>query len=84
MDDDATGAGTVRFRNPATVAPPLGHYSHVAVVPAGARLLVLAGQTGHAADGQLPESPEAQFRNALTNILAILASEGAGPGDIGV
>jgi enamine deaminase RidA (YjgF/YER057c/UK114 family) len=72
----------IRFTNPPAVAPPLGHYSHLAVVPAGARLLVLAGQTGHAPDGSLPESAEAQYRGALSYLLAILASEGAGPGHI--
>lgn len=78
MLEPHTRGGPV-FRNPTEVAPPLGHYSHLAIVPAGTRLLVLAGQTGHAPDGSLPESADAQYRNALANVLAILASEGAGP-----
>jgi hypothetical protein len=40
-------------QRPQGVAPPLGAYSHLAIVPGGARLLVLAGQTGHATDGSL-------------------------------
>jgi 2-iminobutanoate/2-iminopropanoate deaminase len=72
----------IDFSNPPGVMAPLGRYSHLAVVPPGMRLLVLAGQTGHAPDGSLPADPAAQFRNALTNILTILASEGAGSADI--
>ena len=67
------------FRNPATVAPPIGAYSHVAIVPAGSVLLAFAGQVGNAADGSVPAEPERQYENALRNIVALLESEGAGP-----
>ena len=70
------------FINPAGVAPPLGRYSHLVVVPPGARLLVLAGQTGHAPDGNLPADAGEQWVNAMHNIKAILASQGAGMADI--
>ena len=65
--------------NPPSVAPPVGQYSHLAVIPAGFDILVLAGQVGVDADGRLPDSVDAQFRNALSNALAILRSAGAGP-----
>jgi len=78
-DPDGSAAPAPSFHNPPGMMAPLGHYPHLAVVPAGARLLVLAGQTGHAADGSLPDSVDSHYRNALVNVLAILASQGAGP-----
>ena len=71
-----------RFNNPDTVAPPLGAYSHVAVAPEGAALIALAGQVGNAPDGSVPEAPEAQYENALRNIVRLLESEGCTPADI--
>lgn len=71
-----------RFNNPDTVAPPLGAYSHVAVVPEGSTLIALAGQVGNAPDGSVPEAPEAQYENALRNIVRLLESEGCTPADI--
>ena len=56
--------------NPDTVAPPLGAYSHVTIVPPGSRLLVLAGQVGNRPDGSLPEDVDAQFLQALDNVVA--------------
>ena len=64
--------------NPPSIAPPVGRYSHLAVIPAGSDILVLAGQVGVDADGTLPDSVDAQFQNALSNALAILRSEGLG------
>jgi 2-iminobutanoate/2-iminopropanoate deaminase len=72
----------VRFSNPSTVAPPIGAYSHVAVVAPGTELLYVAGQVGLKLDGSLPDSPEEQFTQALTNVVAILKAEGATPADI--
>jgi enamine deaminase RidA (YjgF/YER057c/UK114 family) len=70
------------FRDPVEIAPPLGAYSHVAVVPAGTELLFLAGQVGMTPDGALCAGAEEQFIQALRNVVAILAAEGCGPGDI--
>ena len=70
------------FRNPDSVAPPIGAYSHIAVVPAGAQMIALAGQVGNAPDGTVPESAEAQYENALRNIVRLLESEGCTPADI--
>ena len=67
------------FANPGSIAPPLGRYSHVAVAPAGARILAIAGQVGNARDGTVAPDIEAQYAQALRNIRAILESEGAGP-----
>lgn len=72
----------VAIKNPAEVAPPVGAYSHMAVVPAGSELVVIAGQVGNAKDGSLPGEPEEQFRGALRNVAALLASEGLTPRDL--
>ena len=75
-------ASDLTFRNPATVAPPLGAYSHVAIVAPGTELIALAGQVGNAPDGTVPDAPEAQYENALKNIVRLLESEGASPAHI--
>jgi enamine deaminase RidA (YjgF/YER057c/UK114 family) len=72
----------IRKVNPPAVAKPVAAYSHVAEVPAGTRMLFLAGQVGNRADGSLPESVDDQAVQALENIRLILAAEGAGPQDI--
>jgi enamine deaminase RidA (YjgF/YER057c/UK114 family) len=66
----------VTRKNPSNVAPPIGAYSHLSIVPKGADLLVLSGQVGTDAEGNLPSDVEGQLRNALNNILSILNSEG--------
>jgi 2-iminobutanoate/2-iminopropanoate deaminase len=79
----AADMASLSFTTPAGVAAPIGGgYSHLVTVPPGMKILMLAGQTGHAADGSLPADAAAQFRNALTNVVGILKSAGAGPKDI--
>lgn len=68
--------------NPDVVHAPAGNYSHLAAVPAGYRLLVLAGQLGLMRDGSLPEAVEDQFEQALQNILAIVQSQGGSADDV--
>jgi enamine deaminase RidA (YjgF/YER057c/UK114 family) len=70
------------FVNPPVVAPPIANYSHVATVPAGSDLLMLAGQVGNAPDGTLATGAEAQYERALSNIAAILKSQGATPANL--
>lgn len=66
--------------NPDTVAPPLGRYSHLAEVPAGHRLVFLAGQLGVGPDGTLAgPGAEPQAKQIFANLGALLAAEGAGP-----
>ena len=62
--------------------PPAASYRHLAVVPAGRRLLVLAGQIGNLSDGTIVEGLEAQYEQALVNINTIVASEGGTSEDI--
>jgi enamine deaminase RidA (YjgF/YER057c/UK114 family) len=75
----AAGAQEIRKANPPSVAKPVAAYSHVAEVPPGTRLLFLAGQIGNRPDGSLPSTVEDQAVQALDNVRAILAAEGAGP-----
>ena len=70
-----------KFLNPEGMLPPVG-FSHVAVAAPG-RLVFLAGQTAHQADGSLAGSTLAeQFAAAAENVAAALAAAGATPADV--
>ena len=68
---------SLKFVDPPNGPPPAASYRHLAVVPPGRRLLVLAGQIGNLSDGTIVEGLEAQYEQALININTIVASEGA-------
>ncbi|GIO05883.1 hypothetical protein J31TS6_19110 [Brevibacillus reuszeri] len=72
----------VTRKNPETVAPPIGAYSHLSILPRDAEVLFLAGQIGAELDGTIPDKVEDQFRNALANVANILKSEGLTPDSI--
>ena len=72
----------IEFVNPENVAKPVAYYSHLAIVPAGYKLLYFAGQVGNTPDGKLPESLDEQFEQTIANILAILQSQGAAGRDV--
>jgi 2-iminobutanoate/2-iminopropanoate deaminase len=57
-------------------------FSQAVEVAAGSRLVYVSGQVGVRADGTLPETEEGEHEQAWANVLAILASEGLGAGDI--
>lgn len=65
----------VRYENPVALGEPLGKYSHLSYA---AGLMIVAGQVGIDADGQLagPDLPT-QMRQALANIGVALQSRGA-------
>jgi enamine deaminase RidA (YjgF/YER057c/UK114 family) len=63
--------------NPATLPTPSG-YTH-AVVTGPGRLVFLAGQTGHRADGSIDDGVVAQFEQAVANIALALEAAGAEP-----
>ncbi|QDS32685.1 GNAT family N-acetyltransferase [Brevibacillus brevis] len=65
----------VQRKNPSTVAPPMGPYTHLTVVPKGADLLVLSGQVGMDLHGELPTDMKEQVENTLQNILRNFESE---------
>jgi enamine deaminase RidA (YjgF/YER057c/UK114 family) len=69
-------------RDPEAIHPPLGAYSHQVEVPAGARLLVMAGQVGRTVDGRVPEDPIEQAEVALDNVRHNLEAAGMGVGDV--
>ncbi len=75
---------SIRRSNPPAVHPPLGRYHHATVHPLGTglRRLVMAGQVGISPDGTLAGDLGAQIEQAYDNLLAVLASEGMGPGDL--
>ena len=73
---------SLKFVDPPNGPPPAASYRHLAVVPAGRRLLVLAGQIGNLLDGTIVEGLEAQYEQALVNINTIVASEGGTSEDI--
>lgn len=72
-----------RFFNPSSISAPGGNrYHHGVEVEAGARTLYIAGQTGTAPDGSVPESVEAQSEHVYRNIEAILNEAGMGFGNL--
>jgi len=64
--------------NPPSLPPPSG-FSH-AVVTTGGRLVFLAGQIAHGADGAIVGTTVvAQFERALANVLEALRAAGGAP-----
>lgn len=71
---------TLELVNPPGLYDPTPNgYSHLAVVAAGARLVLVAGQGGEHEDGTLPVGFQAQVRQALDNMNTALQAAGAGP-----
>jgi enamine deaminase RidA (YjgF/YER057c/UK114 family) len=64
------------FSNPDSVHPPLGIYSHTAVVTAGARLLYLSGQVGVRPDGSVGDTITEQADQTFANVIALLRAHG--------
>src|SRR5262245_10316668 len=71
-----------KIYNPATVAPPVGSYSHAIETPPNARWLTISGQVGVSPDGKVGASAAEQAEQIWKNILAILADAGMGPEDL--
>jgi enamine deaminase RidA (YjgF/YER057c/UK114 family) len=63
-------------RNPETIHPPAGPYSHQVELPPGGRQLVLSGQIGMQPDGTIPSSPAEQLEVALANVVRNLEAAG--------
>jgi len=73
---------TNRLRNPDTIHAPLGAYSHQVEIPAGARLLAMAGQVGSDKDGHVSNDPVEQARQCLENIRRNVEAAGMEVSDI--
>ena len=71
-----------RIFNPDRLPPPLGHYSHVAEVAPGRRVLHCAGQVGRAEDGSIPEAFGDQARLVWGRLKTILAANDMALGDV--
>lgn len=72
----------IKELHPENIAPPFARYAHGVSVTAGSRLIFTSGQLGMAADGNIPDTAEAQADIAFENIAAILAADGAAPSDV--
>ncbi|GAA1621339.1 RidA family protein [Actinoplanes couchii] len=62
--------------------PAANGFSNVAVVAPGSRLIHTSGQVAIDADGTVPAGFEEQTRLVFRNLEAVLASAGAGWGDV--
>lgn len=73
----------LEFIEPEGWETPSG-YSNGVLVPAGARMLYVSGQVAWDADQVLVGKNDfvAQFRQALTNVLAVVESAGGKPSDL--
>jgi 2-iminobutanoate/2-iminopropanoate deaminase len=69
-------------RNPETIHPPLGLYSHQVKVEGQPQWLVMAGQVGRTADGSVPADPIEQLSAALENVKRNLDAAGMSIADI--
>ena len=63
-------------RNPKTVHPPVGLYSHQVEVTGSARWVAIAGQVGRTPDGRVPADPIDQISLALENVRRNLEAAG--------
>lgn len=71
---------TLQLINPPGLYDPAPNgYSHLAIVPPGSRLVLVAGQGGETAEGQLSPDFATQVRQALSNMRVALAAAGAAP-----
>lgn len=61
-----------RFFNPQSITQPFNPYSHGAEVPAGSKLLFLAGQVGSDLEGNVAPDFESQIRKTYANIQEVL------------
>ena len=69
---------TMTFVNPRDVHPPVGPYSHTAVVQGGTELVFISGQVGMSVDGAIPPSFGEQVELTFQNLKACLAAHGLG------
>jgi enamine deaminase RidA (YjgF/YER057c/UK114 family) len=73
----------LRFINPPGLYDPAPNaYSHLAVFPAGWRMILPAGQGGETEDGVLSEDFATQLKQALQNTETVLAAAGATMSDV--
>jgi enamine deaminase RidA (YjgF/YER057c/UK114 family) len=80
---EAGEVGGLEFINPNGLYDPRPNaYSHLAVFPAGWRIILPAGQGGETEDGALSRDFPTQLRQALRNTDTVLAAAGAKLSDV--
>lgn len=72
----------IALHNPASVAAPLGRYSHLVEVTGAGRMLFVSGQVPVRPDGSVPATLAEQADQVYANIVAVLADRGAPPASI--
>lgn len=72
----------MKIVNPASIAPPVGTYSHAIETPPGARILHISGQVGIDRAGQVGRDIRSQAELVWSNIQAILGAAGMGLTDL--
>jgi len=70
------------FVNPKNSHKPLGAYTHSVKVPRDAEWLVIAGQVGINAKGQIQDGIRKQAEQAFRNVLACLRANRMNKGDL--
>ena len=73
--------GQVKLQSPTTIHKPNG-YSHLAEVPAGSKLVFIAGQVGTNLAGETPADFEAQVKQTFENLKAAVEAAGGKVTDI--
>ena len=82
MTEHSAGSGLTLLNPSGLYDPAPNGYSHVAVLPPGARMAFIAGQGGETADGRLPALFCDQVRQALRNLCIAIESVGGTPQQI--
>ena len=82
MREQNRPGGLSLINPPGLYDPAPNGYSHVALLPPGARLAFIAGQGGETADGQLSEDFRQQVRQALRNLCIAIEAVGGTPQQI--
>nr|MBF0684879.1 RidA family protein [Pseudomonas sp.] len=82
MTEHSAGSGLTLLNPPGLYDPAPNGYSHVAVLPAGARMAFIAGQGGETDDGRLPALFCDQVRQALRNLCIAIEAVGGTPQQI--
>lgn len=78
-----SGRNGLSLLNPPDLYDPAPNgYSHVALLPPGARLAFIAGQGGENADGRLSDDFREQVRQALANLRLAVGAAGGVTGQI--
>jgi len=70
------------FVNPKTSHKPLGAYTHSVKIPADAEWLMIAGQVGMNAKGQIQDGIRKQAEQAFRNVVACLRANRMNKGDL--